>query len=591
MVQGFYSLDEAARYLGMAPEDLSQMAQRREIRAFADRGTWRFRTQDVEELGRKLGKGSSPDLQLGDAPRPKPHDSPAPKSSDPSDSSVFTFSLGSEDEEVQLGTEQAGKSGKSGRSPSPKPGSDSDVRLVSEGSDVDFKVKPESGAKSSKSKGLPTHGPDSGVRLVGEGKSKSDSDVKIVPDHGPEDSAVPLGDQPPRRGSDSDIRLEEALGPSRGRSDDSLLTEEIDLDAEMKAAEEAAAKKGKGKSKPSVPTAPAAGASPFELSDSDLEDPKAKAGKKTSSPDSSSDLELTPGDQSPISLSSSDEVPALQDSSSDDVVDLDSATKTKAVGGKGDSGINLDKPADSGISLESADDGSDEIEFELSLDAHSTPKPAPVTQEDDSSSEFELTLDDSGGLAPIESDHGAASDSGEKDIFETDFEVPALEDESGSQAVALDESDTDLESSDFDLALGDEDASGTDEESGSQVVVLDEEEADEGAATVARSARRPAKGAAALDVDSDEDVGVLDEEEAVAEEEEEIPTRRAPAAAADWGYMPALVLAPCAIVLLLVGMMGFELLHSMWGYHQPGKVSGPIVRSLSDMFGAELPKD
>jgi serine/threonine protein kinase len=45
----------------------------------------------------------------------------------------------------------------------------------------------------------------------------------------------------------------------------------------------------------------------------------------------------------------------------------------------------------------------------------------------------------------------------EKDIFETDFDVPALEDESGSQDVALDESDTDLDSSDFDIALSDAD--------------------------------------------------------------------------------------------------------------------------------------
>jgi len=48
MVQGYYTLDEAARILGMDPEKLGHMAQRREIRAFADRGTWRFRTQDVE---------------------------------------------------------------------------------------------------------------------------------------------------------------------------------------------------------------------------------------------------------------------------------------------------------------------------------------------------------------------------------------------------------------------------------------------------------------------------------------------------------------------------------------------------------------
>lgn len=52
-----------------------------------------------------------------------------------------------------------------------------------------------------------------------------------------------------------------------------------------------------------------------------------------------------------------------------------------------------------------------------------------------------------------------ASAGEEKDIFEIDFEVPALEDESGSQVVALDDEDLNLESADFDLALDEEDAS------------------------------------------------------------------------------------------------------------------------------------
>src|SRR5207248_2533781 len=93
-------------------------------------------------------------------------------------------------------------------------------------------------------------------------------------------------------------------------------------------------------------------------------------------------------------------------------------------------------------------------------------KPGKGPDEEDSDSEFELTLDDSGGLVPLEAEQKAK---GEGDIFETDFEVPALDEESGSEAVALDESDTDLESSDFDLALEEGDAAG-DEESGSQVV-------------------------------------------------------------------------------------------------------------------------
>ena len=44
MVQGFYTLEEAATFLKMAPEELNRMAQKREIRAFADRGTWKFKS-------------------------------------------------------------------------------------------------------------------------------------------------------------------------------------------------------------------------------------------------------------------------------------------------------------------------------------------------------------------------------------------------------------------------------------------------------------------------------------------------------------------------------------------------------------------
>ena len=63
-----------------------------------------------------------------------------------------------------------------------------------------------------------------------------------------------------------------------------------------------------------------------------------------------------------------------------------------------------------------------------------------------------------------------------------DFDVSVLDDDSRSDAAALEEGDTDLESSEFDLSL-------EGEESGSQVVPLeDEEEYDEGEATVQRKA-------------------------------------------------------------------------------------------------------
>jgi hypothetical protein len=320
------------------------------------------------------------------------------------------------------------------------------------------------------------------------------------------------------------------------------------------------------------------------------------------------------GDSSPLDVGS-DELPVMM---GDEEVNLGELS-----GAKGGSGINLQDPADSGISLE----GSDEKEFGLSLDAGNTPKPAaPKTGPDsssefelslsdedasptdgasssefelsldhegsdlavdegssdlametpgsDSDSEFELTLDESGGLSVEE-----GSSSSEQDIFETDFEVPALGEESGSEAVALDESDTDLESSEFDLALE------GGEESGSQVVPLeDEEDYDEGAATV----QRPAAVA-----EGEEDLEALDEDldrEAAVEEEAE-PVAAAAAPPAEWGLMPALVLMPCTIILFLVTLMGFELIQGMWGYHKGSKVSNLVIHPIAKMFDDKLPEN
>src|SRR4051812_43982310 len=133
MVQGYYTLEEASRILGMEAEELSQMAQRRQVRAFADRGTWRFRTQDIEELARQRGAASNPDLQLGEGAK-----GPGSRATKADDPGVFTFALGdavhpgaedqvSLDPPAKKGPKSSGRN-LGGRTPAPKPGSDSDVR-------------------------------------------------------------------------------------------------------------------------------------------------------------------------------------------------------------------------------------------------------------------------------------------------------------------------------------------------------------------------------------------------------------------------------------------------------------------------------
>src|SRR3954449_13194322 len=62
----FYTLEEAARVLGLSSDDLKTKAQHREVRAFLDGGSWRFRVADVDELARRRGLGSDAELHLSD---------------------------------------------------------------------------------------------------------------------------------------------------------------------------------------------------------------------------------------------------------------------------------------------------------------------------------------------------------------------------------------------------------------------------------------------------------------------------------------------------------------------------------------------
>jgi excisionase family DNA binding protein len=613
MPQQYYTLEQAAQILHISAEQLKEMARKKELRAFQDRSGWRFRSQEIDEMARERGYGSDPELPLGEAA----------KKGDSGKNDLFNFSLDpSESSEVPLGADpaasNASRSGsrKTGSSKSPpRASSDSDVRLVLDGNDMDFAldtgdskapvskapVSPAPKVGSSKSRMAPPAKDDSGVRIVPLDQP-SDSDVKITPSA--HDSDIASGKKSGKRASDSDIRIEEV---ARGGPADQNVTEEIDLDAEQRRADAARAKSTRHRPKPgSSPVLPTT--SPFELSENDLELdgptlPPSGRSARDANTDSSSDFELKPmaDSSSPLELS-------------DDEVNLGELT-----GGKNASGINLQDPADSGISLEQ-EGSSDEMELDLSLDVGGTPKPAPASadetdsssdfelslQDEDASptegsSEFELSLDPEGDLAVDEGSSdlaletpGSDSDSefeltldesgglSVEDDSSADFEMGGLEEESGSEAVVLDEGDTDLESSEFDLSL-------EGEESGSQVVPLeDEEEYDEGAATVQRRAVGAADEEEIEDIGDDLDAD-LDEEPALEEEEEAEPVAAAPAPPAEWGVMVPLTSLLCTVILFVVGLMSFELIQGMWGYHRGTKVSNMIIHPIAKMFDNSLP--
>jgi hypothetical protein len=351
-------------------------------------------------------------------------------------------------------------------------------------------------------------------------------------------STVKKGKKP----GDSDLRLDGTSGP-RHDPNENLPTEEISLDVS-----------GPG----SKPKAPGSG----KLS-------APKSGSMSGLPKSGT---IKGPNDSAMNTDSSSEFELSLDSDSDSFeLDLNTGSGEKApLAAK--SGITLDKPADGGVSLNDSDES---LDFELALDA--PPKSKSFTKPkkaQDSDSEFELALDDNSGVT----DHIAESMREEKgDIFETDFEMPAVDDSgSGSEVVAVDSSDL-AENSDFDLALDESDVQVDDEESASQVVLIDdEEEAPE------RSGRRQAGAAVTFD-DDDSDTGSASR--ALRDVDDEDAVRVVQTTGPKWGAMPAVMGFATLPFIFLGTIMGFELVRGMSGYNQPGKASGPVIKGVASMLG------
>ena len=301
MAKKYLTLEEASLELGMAPDELVRMRERGEIRGFADRGTWKFKSEDVEEFGRSRQTDSSPEVPLLDDPKGGMTEvirkGPGGRMNKTSDSDVRlllddTLVPGSEDSGPEVGLANIGNS-------------DSDVRLIDDGagmvdagSDSDVKLINTAADETLAAPGLSLDdGSDSDVKLVAPG---SDSDVRL---------AKPSGRGVPDH-SDSDIRL---------AGTDDLAT--LDQTSMRKAT--------KDKQDKTV-----------HLS----------SRRKGNQPTPDDTVALTGG----VSPDESSVVIGAVDSG----IALDAGSGTKIGGGAAaDSGITLQHLADSGISLEKVDSG------------------------------------------------------------------------------------------------------------------------------------------------------------------------------------------------------------------------------------------
>jgi excisionase family DNA binding protein len=523
----FYTLDEAARVLGMSPEELKTKAQRREIRAFMDGGSWRFKKFDIEEEARRRGIGSNPDLSLSDL-----------------DLVAQQGESGSVDEidftEFQLGAATSDLAPASRELPRPADtGSDEEDILLDERA-----IPPAVTGSSSTIIGMrPT-----------SKKAASDSDVRLVPDNpkGASDSDVRLGAKLP---SDSDVKL--ATGQSgSGSSADIFPTapprrehasEEIDPNATMLQPSPVLG------SSDEIPAADSG--SDFELTPSSVID--------ALEPESGSDFELTALD------GSSDEFDAtpLRGPGDSDVTGAEPST----------SGVNLGRPSDSGINLQGVggfDLGqADSIELapldddEPARPAAKAPAPKPAAKPAAKPMIKKEEVDLSATALPVRAD---------KDIFEdTDFEVDALDTgSSDDQTVQLEAA------SDFDV---------DDSDSASEVFAIDEEDVDQNAATAMAPAVKEERASLPDDDDEDGPDSAWDVEEPVSTPSTAsravAPVLAAGAGAGpEWGGLWVGLLAVASVFTLLLAFVGIDVVRNLYEFQGEGPASG-LVHQIAGLLG------
>jgi len=406
--------------------------------------------------------------------------------------------------------------------------------------------------------------------------------------------APPAAGKPAKSGSDSDVRLDSGTAPAgRGDPEESMPTEEILID--LSGPSSAVIKPSGGSGKLSAP----------------------KSGTKLAGPESAKIPSPTKGRPAPKPDDSSSEFELSLDPSNDSLeleLTADSSEEVDLGGlllpsdGKGgQSGINLARPADSGLSLErkgpktgplnppGPSDSDSDIDFELSLD----PAGSPAGKSDgargsvgrstgpDSDSEFELTLDDNSGISDVvASEQGRGrptADNSQGDIFETDFELPSLEGDDSSSEVVAEATDVAAEEG---FEIDSADLVDLEDESASQVMVIDDGHPILDDEDAPRGRRRGLAGDVTLGEDLEEGVsasGALRGDRLRDDEDYRgVAVQTVVAAPAKWGALPAVVLSLTLPLMFMGTIMSYEMVRGMWGYHQPTQPGNLLVRGLAE---------
>lgn len=612
MAKRYLGIDEAAEKLGITKEELNRLRQKGEIRGFGDRGTFKFIEEDVNELARRRQPSSDPDVPMIDG-----HDDASVLDEDSAADGSGLDGAPSIIRHLSGGTADGGDAAGSIFDDFGAGGaSDSDVRLV-----MDDRL--DAGHDSGQDVLMQMQDSDSDVRLSSDAATAAGSAINLG--LGESDSDVRLDDGSATRfatpDSDSDVMLAADAGDSGkllpkpdSDSDVMLVSEEPDSDSDVHLAAEDDDELDFGlQSDSDVRLVGADSDSDVRLlDDARLAGPRSKIKKDSDSdvavlPDSGLDLE-TPGSGKKSGIYGEGSSVLLDDSDialdQGSGISLTSQSGINLVGPQ--SGIALDRVADSGVSLEkkAADDDS-------GLALFSDDDEGGITLDTDSGIALSSDDEDDGGitLAETPGDSGISLKDDDDDLQLT-ATMPAMKIPKGKKPADDDMNDTMLEvpsvssNDDEDEAESDFEIGAVDGGSQGDTSVLlfdDEDETDDGgAAMVKKKTSDEDEGDESFEFSEGDDEESAEEvedvfagDEAFEEEgdfESEADFEPAPKVVAGgaieypWGAGVVTSLAVSSIVMIFCGMASIDLVRSMWGHQGYSPANGWLIETLGGLF-------
>lgn len=544
----YLSLEEAAQQVGVSVDELKRLREKGDLRGFADRGTWKFKFEDIEELSRRRQGNSDPDLPLF------------------SDETMNDSAIRGDDDVGEQPTIIRGHD----------KGSDSDVKLVPDNSatmsfdpkllesDSDIKIQSNWGGSdvrqapniASDVRESPFYKDDSAsdVKLTGSeagkgaGRSSAPSDVRTGSFKLDSDSDVKLVDD----GTQPDIPTSKGSDARHAASDVRESPFTLDSDSDVKLVDE---------------TQKDLGLKGLKGSDSEI--------RLAPPDDQDSDVRFNPPSDSDVALLRPGDSSIALDFTPDDGEGASVLSDESSIGLAGDSammlasesGISLEGPSDSGISLESgAEEG--------------------ITLADDSG--ISLMGADSGISLETASDSGISIDKNygstmpmmnvskfKDDSAETSFEIPSLSDDSAYEMKAVDVDKT------AELRMPADSADDA-------VFNIDDDEASE---ATGEDDLEVVDDAFGEDDDLGEDLDVIDADEEVFAADGDEGEFAAPVASGryappeqEWGAGVLVGVSLCSVIMLMVGAVMFDLVKTMWTPGQANAVAGPILDALSGLY-------